>query len=111
MAFVLTALLAVFLQAFVVQTHVHVSGTTYAAGYTQQIGDAHDLSVDASAGGDHQVSCVICQAMSTAGTAMLPGAAIIAASLQSSADAIIALALAPRVHSHSWRSRAPPSIL
>lgn len=111
MAFVLTALLAVFLQAFVVQTHVHVSGSTYSVNYSQQSGAAHDLSIDANAAGDHQVACVICQAMTTAGTATLPSAAIIAATVSTNADTILALAQAPRVHTHSWRSRAPPSFL
>ena len=111
MAFVLTALLAVFLQAFVVQTHVHAAGATYSVSYAQQSGGAHDLTIDASAAGDHQVVCVICQAMTTAGTAMVPSTAIVVAAAQSSAEAVVALALAPRVHSHSWRSRAPPSFL
>ena len=111
LAFMLTALLAVFLQAFAVQTHVHVSGATYSSGYTQQTGGSHELSVDASADGDHQVACVICQAMSAAGTATLPTAAIVAATAQSNAETAAAIALAPRVFSHSWRSRAPPSFL
>lgn len=110
-AFVLTALLAVVLQAFVVQTHVHVSGVTYSVSYSQQASGSHDLSIDASAAGDHQVACVICQAMATAGTAMLPSAAIIAATVSTNADTILALARAPRAHTHSWRSRAPPSFL
>lgn len=110
-AFVLTALLAIFLQAFVVQTHVHVSGATYTASYAQLSGGGHGLSIDVSTGGDHQVACVICQAMATAGTALMPNAAIVAATVQSNADAVLALAQAPRVHSHSWQSRAPPTFL
>lgn len=112
-AFVLTALLSIFLQAFVVQTHVHVSGATYSsASYTQQAGHASDeLTIDVSSAGDHQVACVICQAMATAGTALTPSAAIISATVASNADAVLALAQAPRVHTHSWQSRAPPSFL
>ncbi len=110
-AFVLAALIAVFLQAFVVQTHIHAAGAVYLVSFTQLSGGEHELSLDASTTGDHQAACVICQAMATAGAAMLPSAAIVAATVQANADAIIALAQAPRVHSHSWRSRAPPSFL
>ena len=92
-AFVLTALLSIFLQAFVVQTHVHASGATYSVSYTQHTGDnSDDLTLDASSAGDHQVACVICQAMATAGTALAPSAAIVSATVASNTDAVLALA-------------------
>jgi len=106
-AFALIALLAIFLQAFVVQTHVH--GAPFAANYQQLVGADHERRVEAM--GEHQVSCALCQALATSGSATLPSDDAVLAADRATDAAIIALALAPRLQSHSWQSRAPPLVL
>jgi hypothetical protein len=104
------ALLAVFLQAFVVQTHVHAAPIA-------PINLSFERSVDAgseahvSVANHHQRFCAICQALAAGGAATLPAAASLISSDAVGEQAILAIAAAPRAHTHSWRSRAPPSIL
>jgi hypothetical protein len=105
-AFALVALLAIFLQAFVVQTHVH-GPSAFAAGYEQRA----DGGQHVEAAGEHQVSCALCQALASAGAATLPGNTWVLAAERANEVAAVALALAPRRHTHSWQSRAPPSFL
>lgn len=109
-AFALIALLAVFLQAFVVQTHVHAIGAPLSIGY-QQPAAAHDDAAHAMATTEHQLVCAICQALATSGTATLPASTVALIAEQSSTLALVALALAPQTISHFWQSRAPPSFL
>jgi hypothetical protein len=109
-AFALIALLAVFLQAFVVQTHIHAIGAPLSIGYQQPV-EAHDDAAHATATSEHQLICAICQALATSGTAALPNAAVALVAEQSNAVAVVALALAPRTISYFWQSRAPPSFL
>lgn len=110
-AFTFAALLAVFLQAFVLQTHVHTPVAPLPLSYAQSTGATENVSAHVKATNEHQLVCVICQALAAAGSATLPGAAMVAEVTQTNAEAVVAIALAPRVHSHSWRSRAPPSFL
>jgi hypothetical protein len=107
-AFALLALLAVFLQAFVVQTHFHAV-TPVTGGYEQRA-DA-DQHQHVSATDEHRVSCALCQTLASAGAATLPSESFVLAAEGASEAAIVALAIAPRVHTHSWRSRAPPTFL
>lgn len=108
-ALTLAALVAVFLQAFVVQTHIHAPVMPIAT----QSGDVtHEhVTAHASAVNQHQLACVICQTLATNGVATLANTATILVAQQTTAAATLALAIAPRVHTHSWQSRAPPSIL
>lgn len=106
-AFTLAALIAVFLQAFVVQTHIHAPVAPLAISASDS---AHN-GAHATEANEHQLICAICQALATTGAATLPGQALVLEAAQTSAAAAVALALAPRVFSHSWRSRAPPSLL
>lgn len=112
-AFTLVALLAVFLQAFVIQTHVHTPVAPLPASYSQPANDGvhSEASHAVASNAHHQLVCALCQVLATAGAAVLPSAAVMLHTAQTNAEAIIALALAPRVHSHSWRSRAPPPFL
>jgi hypothetical protein len=107
-AFALVALLAVFLQTFVVQTHIH--GPAAFFGNYEQRADAH-AAHQVEAVDEHQASCALCQALAAAGSATLPSEASVVAAGRASQAAIVSLALAPRVHTHSWQSRAPPSFL
>lgn len=110
-AFALLALVAVFLQAFVVQTHVHAIGAPLSIGFHQQAA-AHDGDgARATAKTEHQLICAICQALAASGNAALPNAAIALVAERSNAVAVVALALAPRTISYLWQSRAPPSFL
>ncbi len=107
-ATVFAALLAVFLQAFVVQTHVHAipiapAGIEHSADAS---GDAH-----ASVGSDHQRFCAVCQALAAGGAATLPETTSLITADAVGQEAVLAIALAPRAHTHSWQSRAPPSLL
>ena len=104
------ALLAVFLQAFIVQTHIHVpAAMQFASGYEQSPAHPHDVSAHATAS-DQKIMCTLCQVLSNSST-LLASPAILLAAAQSNAANGIALALAPRALSHFWQSRAPPSFL
>jgi hypothetical protein len=111
-AFALIALLAVFLQAFVAQTHVHAPGTVAVVGHELLGAKASDDSTpQASASDSNQVAAVLCQVPALAVAAPIPGPATVAATQGSADEAIVALSLAPQLHTHSWQSRAPPSFL
>jgi hypothetical protein len=110
LAFSFAALLAVFLQAFVVQTHVHAYTAPVSARFELPAHAAHDSSEQVSAD-SHQTICVVCQALATAGAATLTSATTLAAVEHVTEAALLALSLAPQLHSHSWQSRAPPSFL
>jgi hypothetical protein len=107
-AFALLALLAVFLQAFVVQTHFHTLAPV-SGGYEQRVDAGHEQHVSAT--DEHRVSCALCQTLASAGSATLPSEGFTLVAERASQAAIVALATAPRVHTHSWRSRAPPTFL
>lgn len=100
-------MLAMFQQTFVVQTHVHAM-TQGAAGIEQALSSG-EPQVMASA--EHALGCALCQALGTHGAAPVPSAKSVLALERTSEAAILALALAPRVISHAWQSRAPPTSL
>jgi hypothetical protein len=107
---VFAALLAVFLQAFVVQTHIHAAPVApIKVGFERSLDTSGEAHV--SIASEHQRFCVVCQTLAAAGAAMLPGAASLIAADTDGAEAVAAIARAPRAHTHSWRSRAPPSFL
>lgn len=105
----LVALLAVFLQGFVVQTHVHAFSPL--AGYEQSADAAHAdaAHVDAT---NHQAACVVCQALAASGRAALPQAPALIASVSLTHETTArAIPEAPRTRAHAWQSRAPPVAL
>jgi hypothetical protein len=69
-------------------------------------GDVH-----VSVANDYQRFCAVCQALAAGGSATLPTAASLIAADAVGEQATLAIAAAPRAHTHSWRSRAPPSFL
>jgi hypothetical protein len=111
-AFALIALLAVFLQAFVVQTHVHAPGTVAFIGHELNAATVSDDSAPfvAAIDGDQAVG-VLCQVPAAAGATTVPSPTVTFATECPADAAIIALSLAPQLHTHSWRSRAPPTFL
>lgn len=105
----LAALLAVFLQALVVQTHVDgLSGfgrvEIQRGGHSQSDGPALK-----AANSKADIACPICQVAATAGRTLLASAPTIAARppVQYTAPLAPALILVVRP-SHAWQSRAPP---
>lgn len=108
-AFALLAMLAVLLQAFVVQTHVHAPVAPLSIGFHQPAGG--DDAVHVTATGEHQLVCAICQALAASGSALPPGAPVALVAALTNSLAVIALSIAPRIASYSWQSRAPPSFL
>jgi hypothetical protein len=109
-AFVFAAMLAVFLQAFAVQTHIHALAAPVIAAGHEQAADSSATPDGAHATvADHQTICVICQALAANGNATLADAAQLAALTASSNEtAALAIRRAPRALTHSWQSRAPP---
>lgn len=104
----LTALLAVFLQAFVVQTHVHAFGVASvpAIERSSETAAAH---ADETASPLHKASCLFCETLASSSRAMLPSAAAVEAQPDAAPEAALRLIRQPpRFSSHAWRSRAPP---
>lgn len=109
-ALTFAALLAVFLQAFVVQTHVHVVPAPVAAielaGAT-----THAASERASTARDAPAMCAICQTMAASGTALLGQAPTLLINTPRAEQPRETPQVALRITSHSWQSRAPPTLL
>ena len=112
-AFALAALIAVLLQAFVVQTHIHAPAAPVGVAIERAADGSDTQAAHVSAADEHQaVACVVCQALARGANAVLAAAA----SGLTAADAIgeaatYALPRAPPIAAHPWRSRAPPSVL
>jgi hypothetical protein len=107
MAFVFAAMLAVLLQAFAVQTHIHAFAAPSAAYEQADSSSSHDGAHATVA--DHQTICVICQALAANGSATLAdGAQVAALTASTNETTALAIRLAPRALTHSWQSRAPP---
>ena len=103
------ALLAILLQAFLIQTHVHAE----AVGLSVERADraAHGVP-SAEVSGAHvglEQACVVCQAAASSGRTLLPHRADSSLAdgrvLYSSEIAEISIAVRP---AHSWQSRGPP---
>jgi len=104
------ALLAVFLQAFVVQTHVHASGVMTVAAHEQSIG-VKDGGVHLSNGQDH-AKFAICDIIISVCHSTLAVAPVIAERTIATNEATaLAIRRAPRALTHTWQSRAPPIAL
>ncbi len=109
-ALTFAALLAVFLQAFIVQTHVHVVPAPVAAielaGAT-----THAASERASTARDAPAMCAICQTMAASGTALLGQASTLLIDTPREEQPRETPQVALQITSHSWQSRAPPTFL
>lgn len=108
LAFTIAALFALFLQTFVVQTHIHAIAFAPTS-IERSAGHAADI---AQAATDHQAACVICQTLASTGRATLtPASALILAQHAANDVAAIELRAAPRALVLPWQSRAPPIAL
>jgi hypothetical protein len=104
-------MLAVFLQAFVVQTHVHAFAPLNTAAIERSASVDHASGAHASLGHE-QAGCIICQIFASSGRAALPDMATIAVQTNASYEtAALEIRRAPRAVTHSWQSRAPPTFL
>ncbi len=107
------ALFAMLLQAFIVQTHVHPAAFAFAAGIERaDVSQDGTLShAEVSAPDAHAFGCPICHALASNSASLTDAAAVAHAETARTEATALAIALAPRAHTHSWRSRAPPSHL
>lgn len=106
------ALLALLLQAFIVQAHVHPAALALGGG-VERMQDVDDAAAhaEASAPEAHAFGCPICEALASNSLALGEAASSVHAERARSESATLAIAQAPRAHTHAWRSRAPPSRL
>jgi hypothetical protein len=107
----LATLLAVFLQAFIVQTHVHAIAPLATAGYERAADEVPVATLENAAHQEVQAACALCQAQA-AGRALSPTSQAIA--VENGRNTVEPATDVRRVSvaaSHSWRSRAPPAHL
>ena len=112
-AFALSALFAVLLQAFVVQTHIHTPVAPVGAAI-ERIADASTAPIAiVSAPDEHQAfACVVCQTLASgAGAILIQSVSGLITAEATSEAATYTLPRAPPIASHSWQSRAPPTVL
>jgi hypothetical protein len=105
-AFTLAALLAVFLQAFVIEPHVHTANPLSTAIAANS--GSHDAQQHATLPHE-RISCLVCQALASGPVALLASNAALAepprlATVLTSRQ----LHVGPRARAHAWQSRAPP---
>lgn len=107
----LAALVAVMIQAFVIQTHIHQTAPFMATAF-ERVAD-HDEPGHTHLTATHeQAGCITCIAFASAGVSLAPDAFTLIASLNATTEAAtLAIRQAPRAISYSWRSRAPPIAL
>ena len=108
----LLSVIAIFLQTFVVQTHVDGLAGLQAAAAVARGGDAPAPSHIENGSPDTQAACPICEAMATAGTTLLASSPALVSTVGLLAhETLLAI---PRVSvrfTHAWQSRAPPLAL
>jgi hypothetical protein len=110
---VLAALLAIFLQAFAVQTHVHAYASAGASAYGE-VADSQAIvaSDEHSTAAAHQPLCAFCQTLANSGRAAIPESTALSAYAGAAYEtAALDIRRAPRALTHSWQSRAPPVVL
>ena len=111
------AVVAVLLQTFVVQTHVHGSGGfdlsvgAPIASTASRVGQFDQPPRAATDQGD-KTPCIICQTLATAGATVLAADPPLVSALGVIAhEARLNIPVVPRPVSHLWQSRAPPTFL
>ena len=107
------ALFAMLLQAFIVQTHVHPAALAFGA-VIERTEASHEAALgqaEVSAPDAHTFGCPLCHALASNSATLTDAAAVAHAETARAEATALAIAQAPRAHTHSWRSRAPPSHL
>jgi hypothetical protein len=112
----LGACLAIFLNAFVVQTHVE--GLSHVLAGVERVAGGADVDSSATPPyvlaerGDQKAGCLICQALAGAGRAVLASAPQLDETYNLAAsEATVRIRYIRVAPSHAWRSRAPPTLL
>lgn len=104
------ALLAVFLQAFIVQTHVHAFSPFAGAAYARAANDAAPAVVENATAHQAAAACAMCQAQ--ANNALTPATtALVLIGAPHRAQPLIEIRRVWVAAAHSWQSRAPPAHL
>ena len=106
---ILPALLALAIQSFAVQPHLHFTRLSLAAmSVAADVASTGRPKGKPSPGGD-SANCPLCQTAARAGDAVLPAAIVIFGPVATPAHASSAIILTrATLLSHSWRGRAPP---
>lgn len=110
----LLAGLAIFLQAFVVQTHVDgLVGLNTRASIESAAATSHAPAAQTvTLPGDAQAPCLICQVLASSGNTLLAQApALTAIADQSLGEATPSIRRVVARPAYSWQSRAPPIVL
>jgi energy-converting hydrogenase Eha subunit B len=105
------ALLAILLQAFVIQAHVDgLGGLPSRAGVERAASGAGSATAQAAhLSGNSQSACVICQTLAAAGAALLSKGPVLSAASGPAANVTrVAIRYVPVTPAHAWQSRAPP---
>lgn len=101
----LAAMLAILLQTFAVQTHVHAFGQAW----SYERSDATASHVTQLSHAELQPSCALCETLARAGrTALAAASGVVEPGDTTFGRASIAIRQAPLHPAHAWRSRAPP---
>jgi hypothetical protein len=104
------ALFAVFLQAFVVQTHVHAFSPIATAGYEHATDGASAAAIENATHREPQAACAVCQAQSS--RTLAPAAeAIIEIANSGFVEPTVEIRRVSVAAAYSWQSRAPPAHL
>lgn len=111
----LFSLLAFFFQAYVTQTHIHISAQADAA-ISQHDAGATTIKPSPSQDRDHfpakddPANCPLCQQITMAGAFVSPTATglLLPLQVQFAAPTFYAVSIILRSISHSWHGRAPP---
>jgi hypothetical protein len=112
------AFAAIFLQTFVVQTHVdfvgvQTPGAAIAQDVDSSLGPSRvEIRQAPTPGHDDKSPCPICQALAVAGFAVISATpALVTPRFVASADTDVGIAHVSVRPGHSWQSRAPPTRL
>lgn len=108
---VLVALVALLIQAFVVQIHTH-DAVPYVGAAIERPADHNQPGHAHFSEAHDQAGCITCIAFAASGRAILADAVLLSAAHDAVYEtAALAIRRAPRALTHSWRSRAPPLAL
>jgi hypothetical protein len=109
-AVLLTALLAAFVQAFVVQTHIHTYAPLSGLAY-EQAAQAADQDAHVTAAHDQRI-CAVCAVLAASGRATVPDALTLVAEHVTTHEAAAPhIRAPPAAPAPPWQSRAPPIAL
>jgi hypothetical protein len=116
-------LLALAIQSFVVQTHIHNPAENFVPSLSGITHVASNLATKASASNpdttphdkfpadDDPKNCPLCQAMAIAGHAILPAVLPLSLQLYITIDVVVFIdAINVPSVSHNWQSRGPPNL-